>query len=178
MTPMLTRITRGLVCALLAAAALSLTGCGFHLRNQANLPFSSLYIQASAGSTFAPKLKRDIGNASGTKLVTNAKDAEATVQVISELQERQILSLSSSGRVQELTLLYHVTIRVYDAKREFLTPTEIVLRRDLTYQDTDVIAKEQEEALLYRDMQSDAVQQVMRRLQALQITPAPPAPAS
>ena len=44
-----------------------------------------------------------------------------------------------------------------------------MLKRDLTYNDTDVIAKEQEEILLYRDMQSDAVQQLVRRLQTARV---------
>ncbi len=48
-------------------------------------------------------------------------------------------------------------------------PNEILLKRDLLYSDSDVLGKEQEEALLYRDMQTDAVQQVVRRLQVARL---------
>ena len=65
---------------------------------------------------------------------------------------------------------YRVSYRLYDQKnKEYIPPSEILLRRELSYSDTDVIAKEQEEGLLYRDMQSDAVQQLVRRLQVMRI---------
>ena len=48
-----------------------------------------------------------------------------------------------------------------------LAPTEIVLRRDITSSDIEVVAKQQEEELLYREMQSDLVQQLLRRLAAI-----------
>ena len=50
------------------------------------------------------------------------------------------------------------------------------MKRDLLYSDSDVLGKEQEEALLYRDMQTDAVQQVVRRLQVAHVNPATPDP--
>jgi LPS-assembly lipoprotein len=42
-----------------------------------------------------------------------------------------------------------------------------VLRRDYSFNDQEQLSKESEEALLYRDMQTDAVQQLLRRLQAI-----------
>jgi LPS-assembly lipoprotein len=67
---------------------------------------------------------------------------------------------------------------VYDKeKKDLIAPSDILLRRDLTYSDTDVLGKEQEEALLYRDMQNDAVQQLVRRLEVAPKT-APAAPAA
>ena len=52
--------------------------------------------------------------------------------------------------------------------RELLAATELVLTRDLSTSETDVLAKEQEEALLFRAMTTDIAQQVLRRLAALQ----------
>jgi LPS-assembly lipoprotein len=93
-----------------------------------------------------------------------------------EQSERVILSLSGSGRVRELQLRYKVAYRVTDReRRELLPATEVQLKRDLSYSDTDVLGKEQEEALLYRDMRNDAVQQVVRRLQVARFEPAPAA---
>jgi LPS-assembly lipoprotein len=43
-----------------------------------------------------------------------------------------------------------------------------VLARDMSYNESAALAKEHEESLLYRAMQSDIVSQVMRRLAAVQ----------
>jgi LPS-assembly lipoprotein len=82
-----------------------------------------------------------------------------------EFREKNILSLTSQGRVREFQLRYRVGFRVHDGKGgEFIPQTSIALTRDITFNDTDVLAKEAEEQLLFRDMQSDMVQQIMRRL--------------
>jgi LPS-assembly lipoprotein len=73
--------------------------------------------------------------------------------------------LSSAGRVREYLLRYLVSFRLKDsAGRELIPADTIVLERDLTYDDDAVLAKENETAFLYRDMQADAVQQLVRRL--------------
>jgi LPS-assembly lipoprotein len=144
-------------------------GCGFHLRGQAQLPFESLYVDAGGPSQFASQVARAISGGSKTRIATSRDDAQATLQILTEARERAILSLSAGGRVREITLRYRVAFRVYDKEREYLPASEIVLRRDLTYNDSDVIAKEQEESLLYRDMQSDAVHQLVRRLESVRI---------
>ena len=143
----------------------TLAACGFHLRGQATLPFDSIYISGS--QAFANQISRALRAGSQARVTTNPKDAQVSLQILSEARERVILSLSASGRVREITLRYRVSYRLTDAKGvEYIPASQIVLRRDITYSDTDVLGKEQEEALLYRDMQSDAVQQMVRRLEA------------
>ena len=149
---------------------LLLASCGFHLRGQATLPFESVYVQSGGPSSFANEFARAVRAGSRTRVMDNPQAAQVTLQIIAEGRERAILSLSGSGRVREITLRYRVAYRLYDQKnKEHIAPSEILLRRDLSYSDTDVIAKEQEEALLYRDMLSDAVQQLVRRLQGTRI---------
>jgi LPS-assembly lipoprotein len=153
---------------------MTLAACGFHLRGQATLPFDSVYI--SGAPVFVSQLARTLRAGSPVRVTDDPKDAQVTLQILSELRERVILSLSAAGRVRELTLRYRVSYRLTDAKGvERIPANEIVLRRDLTYSDTDVLSKEQEEALLYRDMQSDAVQQVVRRLQVAKLDLGSPA---
>ena len=95
-------------------------------------------------------------------------EAAATLQVVYELREKEILSLSAGGRVRELQLRYRVTFQVLDKAKNVITPrSEIVLRRDMSFNDQVTLSKESEETLLYRDMQTDAVQQLVRRLQAV-----------
>ena len=151
---------------------IALSACGFHLRGGATLPFNTLYVEAPPASVFATQLRRVIGSGSQTRITNNRAEAEATVKVVSELREKEILSLSAGGRVRELQLRYRVNYQVLDRNQLPLAPPgEIVLRRDYSYNDQEQLSKEAEEALLYRDMQTDAVQQLVRRLQAAAKTP-------
>ncbi len=141
---------------LLAAA---LAGCGFHLRGVAALPFERLYVAIP---------RRTIRIGTSTRVVENQKDAEAVLEVTGEAREKEIASFNAQGQAREYELRYRLSIRVHDGKgHEFLPATPLLAQRDISYNDSQVLAKETEEALLYRDMQSDLVQQVLRRLAAI-----------
>jgi len=154
-------------CLSAALLSIAIAGCGFHLRGTATLPFNTLYVEAPQASFFANQLRRVIGFGSQTRITNNQAEADATLQVVNELREKEILSLSAGGRVRELQLRYRVQYIVYDKnKKPIAPPGEILLRRDYSFNDQEQLSKESEEALLYRDMQADAVQQLVRRLQA------------
>ncbi len=153
--------------ALLLLCALLLSGCGFQLRGAADLPFESLYVQAPTGSQFANQFRRVVAAGSATRVVDDPKAADATLVLVQELREKNILSLSGTGRVREFQLRYRMSYRLLDRNAvETLPVSEIVLTRDFSFNDQDTLSKESEEALLFRDMQTDAVQQLVRRLQA------------
>jgi len=160
-------IPRPLSLILLAATAFLLAACGFQLRGQATLPFHTLYVQAAPTSPFALQLKRAVQAGSSTQLADRADRAEAVLQILGEYQEKEILSLGAGGRVREFQLRYRVQFRLTDEKnREHIPMTELLLRRDFSFNDEQVLSKESEELLLYRDMRTDAVYQLVRRLQA------------
>ena len=118
------------------------------------------------------ELKRNIASGTQTKLVESAEHAQAQLLMSIDQREKVILSFNSAGRVREFQLRYKFGFRVVDARgREYLPQNEITLTRDISFNDTQVLAKETEEALLYRDMQSDMVQQVLRRLATARVTP-------
>ena len=145
-------------------AALAIAGCGFHLRGTADVPFQTLYVPNSS-TGIALDLKRYVQAGTQAKVVDDAAKAEAIVVFSDEAREKNILSLTGQGRVREFQLRYRVGFRVHDGKGgEYIPPTQIALTRDITFNDTDVLAKEAEEQLLFRDMQNDMVQQIMRRL--------------
>ena len=145
---------------------LVLAGCGFQLRGTAALPFDTLYMPGASGG-IALDLKRNIQAGTRTVVVDDPKKAEAVLDFLAETREKVILSLAATGRVSEYKLRYTVAFRVHDGKGgEFLPVNTVQLSRDITFNDSDVLAKETEEQLLYRDMQFDMVQQVMRRLAA------------
>ena len=156
-------LLRGLLALLVAAA---LAGCGFQLRGAAKLPFDTLYLPG-AGGGIALELKRNLQAGTGTRVVDSAREAQAVREVTQELRQKDILSLTGTGRVREFSLRYVVGYRVHDGKgREFVPPGVVTLRRDVSFNDSAVLAKENEEALLWQDMQSDMVQQIMRRVAA------------
>lgn len=155
---------------LVLAGSLALGACGFQLRGAVSLPFETLHVQAPATSQFATQLKRAVTTGGQTRILDNPREAQFTLQVVNELREKSILSLSSGGRVREYQLLYRVSYRMHDRElKEVLAPAEIVLRRDFSFNDRETLSKEAEEALLFRDMQNDAVQQLVRRLQATKL---------
>ena len=144
-------------------AGTCLTGCGFQLRGQANLPFDTMHIPG--GSPMLVELRRNVAAGTQTKIVEDPKAADAIIGLAAERREKVILAIDTAGRVREFQLRYIVAFYVQDAKGVNWIPTsEIALTRDISFNDAQIVAKEAEEALLYRDMQSDMIQQIMRRL--------------
>jgi LPS-assembly lipoprotein len=146
---------------------MAVASCGFKLRGQQTFPFETISVPLNTPLGF--ELKRNIAAASEqTKLVDNVADADAVLSVLSEAQEKVILSLNTQGRVREFQLRYRVVYRVSSPKGlDFIAPTSVLLTRDITFND-QVLAKESEEVQLYREMRSDLVQQIVRRLGAAQ----------
>lgn len=151
--------------ALILALCATTAACGFKLRGQQTFPFDAISVPLNTPLGF--ELKRNIAAANEqVKLVDNIADADAVLSILSEAQEKVILSLNTQGRVQEYQLRYRVVFRVASPKGvDFIAPTAVVLTRDITFND-QVLAKETEEAQLYREMRSDLVQQIVRRLGA------------
>jgi LPS-assembly lipoprotein len=149
------------VAVLLALCATA--GCGFKLRGVQTFPFDSISVPLNTPLGF--ELKRNIAAASEqTKLVDSVTEADAVLSILSEAQEKVILSLNTQGRVREYQLRYRVVYRVASPKgADFIPPTTVLLTRDITFND-QVLAKETEEVQLYREMRSDLVQQIVRRL--------------
>lgn len=153
--------------AFILAASLLLAGCGFQLRGTADLPFETIYLPPAGGPGIALDLRRNVQAGTRTKVVSDPKAAQAVLEFTQELRDRLILSLAATGRVREYQLRYQVSFRVHDGKGAVFVPLSTVqLTRDITYADSDVLSKEAEEQLLYRDMQTDMVQLIMRRLAA------------
>ena len=153
------------------ALVCALTACGFHQRgatDQFNLPFRSILLGFPESSLLGVELKRNIRASGSTVVVSDPVLAEARLEVLSEAQGKEILSLNSLGRVRENLLTYNLRFRVVNAQgEEVLAPTEIALKRSITFNESQLLAKEGEEAMLYRNMQTDLVQQIMRRLAAI-----------
>ena len=158
-----------------AAAAFGVVGvggCGFALRRSPELRFRTLALRGfAADSPLASELRMQI-NASQTTLVVDVPaQAQVVLEALSDARERSVVASTAAGQVRELQLRSRLRFRLLRRDGSELIPsTEIVLSRDMSYSETAALAKQQEEALLYRAMQSDIVAQVLRRLAAV---PAP-----
>lgn len=151
-----------------ALLCIALAGCGFQLRGRASLPFETLFVPGS--SPLVVQVKRNVAAGTQTKLVSGDRDAQAVLGFTHEVREKVILSFNTEGRVREFQLRYRVGYRLYDPKgRDFIPANEILLTRDISFNDAQLLAKEAEEELLYRDMQTDMVQQLIRRLAAARV---------
>lgn len=154
-------ITRSLT---VLTLAFLMAACGFHLRGVADLAFNKLYIKGS--SSISKDLISSL-KTNGVSIVKEAEEAEMMLELMSDGQEKRILSLGGSGSVREFELFYRVKFRVRDASSELWGPEQMIeARRDFSYLDTELLAKSYEEAQLYEDMRRDATRELMRRLVA------------
>ena len=152
-------------------ALISLNGCGFALRKAPNFAFTTLFSGLPESSPLGVELKRSLQATRKVKVITDARlinEAQVVLDVLLDQREKVVLSLNASGQVREFQLRLRFGFRLRTlAGKELIPATEIALQRDISFNESAVLAKEAEEALLYRDMQSDVVQQVMRRLAAV-----------
>lgn len=155
---------RGLIALVLA---LSLAACGFQLRGSYSLPWETLHLGLPENSEMYQQIRRGLEAGTHTRIVTDKQAAQAALIVLNDTQAKNILSLSATGLVREFQLTRSFTYRISDAKdKELIPPATIVLQREITFDDTRIFAKEAEEVMILREMQSDLVQQLMRRLAA------------
>jgi LPS-assembly lipoprotein len=173
-----------------------LAACGFKLRGSADLPaqqlpFAKIALTIDPTSEFYAQVKRAVEASTAGTRVVDLKEAEAVLTVLGDNSLKTILSLSSAGKAREYRLVRTFSFKVQAntvaaapapqvkytdappaAATEYVAPSTIVLRRDITYNDDLVLSKESEEALLWRDIQKDLVQQLMRRLATAKLNPA------
>lgn len=156
------------LCCALMLSVLLMTACGFHLRGASLFPFKTIYVAGSESTPLGTALRRNLQGQENTKLVDSEAAAEVVLQIMSERPEKVILSLTVQGLVREYTLNSYVTFEVRNSYGKlFLPPTTIKLSRVITYNENVVLSKAAEEAMLFKDMQSDIVQQMVRRLSVL-----------
>ena len=149
-----------------------LSGCGFKLRQAPSFAFRSIYVMATDNSAFGTALKRSIASNDKVQVITDAKlisSAQVVLEMLGDQREKVVLSMSPAGQVLEFELRLRIKFRLRTADgKELIPTTELMQQRDFSYNESAALGKEAEENLLYRDIQSDVVQQVMRRLAAVQ----------
>jgi len=158
---------RRLVCALAVAP---LAACGFKLRGSQTLPIESIYLSLPVNSAIGAEMARLLRASTNAKVVSDRKEAQAVFELLGENREREVVAINAQGRATEYQLRLRVRFRVLDKNAsELIGPTDLLARRDITFNESDLLAKESEESLLYRDMQSDLVRQMVNRLAGIRL---------
>ena len=158
---------------LVTALVLPLAGCGYTLRGSQTLPIETIYLALPVNSAVGAEISRLLRSSTNARVVSERKDAQAVFELLSESRERAVVAINSQGRAVEYQIRLSARFRVLNARgQELIVPTDLIARRDITFNESDLLAKESEESLLYRDMQSDLVRQMVNRLQGMKLEPA------
>jgi LPS-assembly lipoprotein len=152
-----------------AAPVLALAGCGFQLKGAASLHFDSI---ALTGFETRSPLERELREALQRSVAV--KDAPAQAQVVlqslGEERLRRAVAFTASGQVRDIQLRTIFRYRAQTpAERELIPDSRIELIRELSFLERQALGKQQEADDLFREMQSDIVQQLLLRLSTVRL---------
>lgn len=158
--------------ALLAACLpLPLGACGFKLREPPKFAFQSIHVAMPSNSPLGNELRRNLTGTGQLEVITDparVPQAQVILEPLLDQREKVVVGLTSSGQVREFQLRLRFRFRLRTPQgAELIAPVELLQQRDFSFNESAVLAKETEEQMLYRNMQSDIVQQIMRRLAAV-----------
>lgn len=167
----------------MAGGALSalgvLTGCGFQLRQAPTFAFRTLLGPLTDASPLRRELRGALEQAGITVLLTlpppnpnaavsPAAGVDVVLEVLTDQREKAVVGSTAAGQVREFQLRSRFRFRLRTLQgKDLIEDAEILLQRDISYNEALALSKAEEEAEMYRDMQTDIVQQVMRRLAAV-----------
>lgn len=163
------RLTRR---ALLSACALLIGACGgYHLREAKPLPnvLGVVTIEAvNLDSPLVMDLERELKSAGATLAPMNSAGA-TLLKIVSETEERNVISLDERAKVGEYELHYRVSYAVDGADaKPLLRETPIDLSRVYSFDESQALGAAQEEAIIRTELRRDAVRQIMERLARIQ----------
>jgi len=159
---------------IVVGVALLLGGCGFHLQGRQPLPsaFQYTYIDAKDEQTdFVQDLRKAL-ILSNVNVIRTKGSSCATISVHSDELAERILSVSARNIPTEYELTYKVEFSVTAGGSALIDHEEISATRDISFDESKLLAKEREREILREALARDLVALVMRRLAALPATPA------
>lgn len=148
---------------------LSLSACGFQLRDALTLPADMDPVKVVSKSRYSPladRLEQSLTRAGATP-ATSAVRNPAVLQIKAERWGDTPLSVDSRGRAQEFSLRYAVVFEMRNGDGTVLVPQQnIELSRDYISVPTNSIGTEGEREILVREMQREMAAAILRRVDA------------
>jgi LPS-assembly lipoprotein len=153
----------------ITSAALLLAGCGFELRRAPPLAFRTIALTGfSPRSPLAEELKQALSRQ--VMVMASPAEVDVVLQALADARERSVVAQTSAAQVREVQLRVKLQFKAHRPDGRELVPASLLLAaRDMSFNETQALAKAQEEAELFREMQTDVVLQVMRRLASVKV---------
>jgi LPS-assembly lipoprotein len=157
----------GLLSICLAAALLS--GCGWRLQGTTKLSpvMATTYVETDDRFTDFNRALRESLQASGARLANRPEDATAVVRILRDESGQRVLTVSARNTPEEYEVFYRIEYSVNGRTDELIAPQKIELTRDYSYDETSVLAKQREQAVLREALARDLAGLVVRRLASL-----------
>lgn len=163
------RSSRLLRYAVLAGSMLYLAACGWRLQGVQRLPqaMSITYVDAADRYSDFNRALRESLTAAGAELVNDRNQARAIIRVRRDESGQRVLSVSATNRPEEYEVFYVVEYSVEGVNGELLGVQMIERKRDYSYDEAALLAKQREQAVLREALARELAGLVMRRLAAL-----------
>jgi LPS-assembly lipoprotein len=160
-TPLLTQV-------LVLTLVLTLEGCGFSLKQQVDLPFTSIFVNQSELTPFVREFRKSVASSGRVEVITDPKrldQAQVILEILPERTDQIILGRTAVGTINayQLRLMIPFKLRTQDGL-EIIPETEVSLFRDLSFNETIALSKEAEITLMFTNMRSEIGRQIMRRV--------------
>jgi LPS-assembly lipoprotein len=154
---------------LLTAAGGLLAGCGFKLREPPKLGFATMAVTGlPPRSPLLEELQRQLAVTGTTRIAAPGMPVDVILAVSDSTRDRIVAAQSSAGQVREFTLRIRLRFVLRTPTgRVLIADTQLGLQRDMSFNESNALAKEQEEAMLVRAMEADLIDQLMRQLAAV-----------
>lgn len=149
-----------------AISLILLAGCGFQLRGDPALGVKALHVSANGGSAVATDIRRALGSGKDTRVVASPAAAESHLRILQEARDKTVFTITGAGRVYEhqLRLMVRYELAARGQEEPVIPATEVEARRVITYNEAAPVAKEAEEALLFKDMQVELAARILRQV--------------
>jgi LPS-assembly lipoprotein len=163
--------------ALIALPALFTSACGFKLRGSVSIPYKVIAITGVPSPLLRADLEMMILTGSDSKVANNAKDADLILDIISEVNSREILAYNAAGQISAYRLNSRVAFQATDQNGVDVVPeSEIYVTRDMDFSVSTVLATDVQQQQFTNAMRMDLSLQILRRISAA-AKPRAPAPS-
>ncbi len=146
-----------------------LSGCGFQLQGALTMPaeMQRTYLDpVDKHSLFHRELRLQL-QAAGVELVDTPDNSTAILSIRIDETDQRVLSVSGRNVPTEYEVYYTVEYSLASGEKILLSPQDITLTRDYTYDTTKVLGKSREESVLREAVVEDLVRIVLKQISSL-----------